>query len=89
MLTLIVLAVNLILLVALWPFPEHRIHIYTLLALFDLFFYLIQMFRFFRHVKCDESRNGFTFQFVVLQTFLVCSLFLFKLTELLIAQNCC
>ncbi len=80
---------NLILIPFLWIFSlAVKIPAYTLLASLNISFYLFGMLRFLRKMRLDEMKSGFTLQFILLQMYLLASLFLLKLTELLLIRAC-
>jgi len=88
MLTRFILLFDLILIPAVWCFPSVRINFYTALAIANAAAYFLCMGIFFFRLRKDEKRCGHTLQFVLIQILLPAALFLFKLTELLLAHAC-
>ena len=82
---------NLILIPVLWLLPiGYKVHIYTITAVADGFTYLILSACFFfdLHRSSPVIPPGMTLRFVLLQLLLLFSLFLFKLSSLLLLKHC-
>lgn len=85
-----IIILNLLLIPIFWLVPaSHRIHIYTVMAVFDGFLYLILtlcfFFRFYR--SKPDAYPGLTLHFILLQIILLFSFFLFKLSNFLLLKH--
>lgn len=84
-----VIILNLVLIPLLWLLPStYKVHIYTIGAVADAGLYLILSIIFFiQYNRCpQQARPGMTLRFILLQSILLFSLFLFKLSGLLLLK---
>lgn len=87
----IIIFLNLVLIPAAWLLPLIcKIHFYTVAAIADAFLYIVLSILFFirYHRSKQEERPGLTLRFILLQTLILFSIFLFKLSELLLLKHC-
>lgn len=86
-----VIILNLVLIPVFWLLPSiYKVHFYTVAAIADAALYLLLTVLFFiRNNRCTpEERPGLTLRFILLQLILLFSLFLFKLSGLLLLKYC-
>lgn len=82
-LTLTALLIDMIAIPAFW-ISSVRLQAYSILALLNAVCYVAMMIVFFIRTKKAAERHGFALRFVLIQLFMLASLFLFKMTELLL-----
>ena len=86
-----IILLNLLLIPLFWLLPTgYKIHIYTLMAVADCVSYLILTITFFirLHLSGRDAAPGMTLRFILLQSLLLFSIFLFKLSGFLLLKHC-